>query len=98
VDFPQAWLFNAVANYSMRKMDAAEKSAREGISRDPNHRYPTMNHLLGVLLAMKQDYAESAQNLRDYVRFAPNASDLEDVKKQLAEVEKVASVPDSKKP
>lgn len=96
VDFPQAWMFNAFANYSLRKMDAAEKSAREGLSHDPNHRFPGMSHLLGVLLAMKQDYTASAQNLRDYLRYAPHANDLEEVKKELAEVERVAAVPPAK--
>jgi tetratricopeptide (TPR) repeat protein len=99
VDFPQAWLFNSVANYQLHKIDEAEKSVREGLSHDPNHRFPTMSHLLGVILAMRQDYAGSAKNLRDYLRYAPHASDLEQVKKQLAEVEKVAAAtPEVKKP
>jgi tetratricopeptide (TPR) repeat protein len=96
VDFPQAWMFNAIANYNLRKLDLAEKSAREGLSRDPNHRFPGMSHLLGVLLAMKQDYAASAQNLRDYVRYAPHATDLEQVKKELVEIEKVAAAAEPK--
>lgn len=55
-----------------------------------------MSHLLGVLLAMKQDYAASAQNLRDYVRYAPHATDLEQVKKELVEIEKVAAAAEPK--
>ena len=88
IDFPQAWLFNSIANYYLRKMDVAEKSAREGISRDGAHHYPMMNHLLGVILAQKQDYAGAVAQLRDYLHYAPNATDTEEVKKQLAEVEK----------
>jgi tetratricopeptide (TPR) repeat protein len=90
VDFPQAWLFNTLANYYMKKMDLAEKSAREGISHDPAHRYPKMNYVLGLLLAQKRDYSASAQNLREYLQYAPHASDVDEVRKQLAEVEKVA--------
>ena len=87
VDFPQAWMFNAVANYNLQKFEVAEKSAREGLSHDPAHHFPTNSHLLGVLLAQKKDYAGSVQNLRDYLHYAPNATDANEVKKQLTEME-----------
>jgi tetratricopeptide (TPR) repeat protein len=96
VDFPQAWLYNSLGNYYLKNLDAAEKSAREGISRDAMHRYATMNHVLGVILAQKQDYAGAAQQLRDYIHFAPNATDVDQVKQQLSEVEKVLG-PEAKK-
>jgi len=96
VDFPQAWLFNSLGNYYLKNMDAAEKSAREGISRDASHHYATMNHVLGVILAQKQDYAGAAEQLRDYIHFAPNATDIDQVRKQLSEVEKVLG-PEAKK-
>jgi tetratricopeptide (TPR) repeat protein len=96
VDFPQAWLFNSLANYYQKNMDAAEKSAREGISHDTAHRYAKMNHILGVILAQKQDYAGAAEQLRDYIHYAPNASDADLAKKQLAELEKALG-PEAKK-
>jgi tetratricopeptide (TPR) repeat protein len=96
VDFPQAWLFNSLGNYYLKNMDVAEKSAREGISHDAGHHYATMNHVLGVILAQKQDYAGAAEQLRDYIHFAPHATDIDQVKKQLAEVEKVLG-PEAKK-
>jgi hypothetical protein len=96
VDFPQAWLFNSLANYYLKNLDAAEKSAREGISHDAGHHYATMNHVLGAILAQKKDYAGAAAQLRDYIHFAPNATDIEQVKQQLAEVEKVLG-PEAKK-
>src|ERR1700687_2948882 len=83
VDFPQAWLFNSLGNYYLKNLDAAEKSAREGISHDAAHHYATMNHVLGVILAQKQDYAGAAQQLRDYIHFAPKANDIDQVKQQL---------------
>ena len=87
VDFPQAWLSNAIANYNLQKLDLAQKSAEEGLRRDPLHRFPKMNHLLGVLLAQKADYAGSAQNLQDYLKYAPNASDTDLVRQQLTKVQ-----------
>ncbi len=89
VDFPKAWLLNAIANYNLSKLDAAEKSAREELTHDNQHQFPKANLLLGVILAQKQSYSEAAQNLRDYLHYAPKAEDADQVKKQLAEVEKV---------
>jgi tetratricopeptide (TPR) repeat protein len=96
VDFPQAWLFNSLGNYYLKNLDAAEKSAREGISHDSAHHYATMNHVLGAILAQKKDYAGAAEQLRDYIHFAPNATDIDQVRQQLSEVEKVLG-PQAKK-
>lgn len=89
VDFPQAWLFNALGNFYLKNMDAAEKSAREGVSHDEAHHYPDLNHVLGLVLAMKRQYAGAVEQFRAYLHYAPNAVDTEQVKSQLAEVERV---------
>ena len=89
VDFPQAWLFNSLGNFYLKNMDAAEKSAREGISHDAAHQYPDLNHALGVVLAMKRKYAEAVEQLRTYLLYSPNDVDTEQVQSQLAEVERV---------
>ena len=65
VDFPQAWMLNAIANYNLGNKEEAEKSAREGIAHDPGHRYPRTIYLLGVLQSQKQDFASSAASLRE---------------------------------
>ena len=90
VDFPQAWFYNSLANYQLQKLDVAEKSAREGLTIDSAHHFPKMNHLLAVILAQKQDFTGAAENMRAYLKLVPTASDAEMVKKQLAEVEKLA--------
>ncbi len=87
IDYPDAWYYNAVANYQLHDMDAAEKSAREGIKTDRDHRNAKLSQLMGVLLAQKQDYAGAAQNFKDFLRLAPNSPEAEMVKKQLASME-----------
>jgi tetratricopeptide (TPR) repeat protein len=96
VDFPLAWYLNAVANFNLGKLDAAEKSAREGVSHDAAHHMPRINLLLGVILAQKRDYPGAAENLRNYLQYSPKAEDAEQVKKQLEDVEKVLG-PEAKK-
>ena len=88
VDFPQAFFYNSVANYNLQKFDAAEKSAAEAVKLDSNHRLPKAQHLLGILQAMRNNLSGAAENMRAYLKYAPQANDADNVKKQLAEIEK----------
>jgi tetratricopeptide (TPR) repeat protein len=89
-DFPEAHYYNAIANFNVKNYEAAEKSAREVVKLDTQHRMPKANHLLGVLLANKRDYSGAAEHMKNYVQYAPNATDLDLVRKQLAEIERLS--------
>jgi len=90
-DYPQQFLFNSVANYNLRNMEAAEKSARDAEKLDTEHRYPQVSHLLGVMLAQRQDYTGAAGEMRDYLKFAPGAQDAATVRGQLDQLEKLSA-------
>lgn len=85
---PELYFYSAVANYNLHKMDIAERRAREGAKSDTQHRVPRINHLLGLILAQKQEYKEAAENMRLYLKYSPTAKDADSVKQQLAEMEK----------
>jgi tetratricopeptide (TPR) repeat protein len=89
VDFPQAWYADAVANYNLKQYDAAEKGAREAVKLDPRHVNPRSGYLLGLVLAEKKDYTGAAAELTAYMKLAPNAPDLAQVKDQLGQIEKL---------
>jgi len=89
LDFPMAFFYNAVANYNLQKMDAAEKSAREVVKMDGRHQLPRASHLLGIILAQKQDLSGAREHMSNYVKFAPNAPDIDSVKQDLAKIEKM---------
>ncbi len=91
IDFPQAFFYNSVANYNLKKFEAAEKSAREAVKLDTMHRMPKAAHLLGVILAEKQDFSGAAEQMKNYLKFSPGGQDVELVKKQLLELEKFAT-------
>src|SRR5215469_6754202 len=93
VDFPQAWYTDAVANYNLKRYDAAEKSARAAVKLDPRHANPRSDYLLGLVLAEKKDYSGAIEELTLYVKLAPNAPDLAQVKEQLGQLEKLAPAP-----
>jgi tetratricopeptide (TPR) repeat protein len=88
--YPQAYFFNSVANFNLRKMEAAERSAREGIKLDDRNQIPKMRHLLGVILANKQEYTQAAELLRTYLPHASNPEESDFVRKQLEEIERLA--------
>lgn len=83
-DFPNAYFYNAVANFNLQKIDAAEKSAREGVKLDGSNRLPKLKHLLGVILAQKDDLPGAAENLKSYLKFAPTDNMAKD---QLTKIE-----------
>jgi cytochrome c-type biogenesis protein CcmH/NrfG len=92
-NFPQAWFYNSVANFNLGKLDEAEKSAREALKLDPQHRIPKISHILGVILAQKQDYPNALEHMRGYLMMlAPDGPETDMVKKQVAELERLASV------
>lgn len=90
-DFPRAYFLNAVANLNLQNLEAAEKSAREGVKIDTDHKLPKIEHVLGVVLAQKQDYAGAADHFRAFLKSVPEGPDATTVQKQLAEVEKLTS-------
>jgi len=88
VDFPHAWYAAAAADYNLKKYDLAEKNAREAVKADPRHVNPRSDYLLGLILAEKHDYSGAADELRAYLKLAPNAPDVTVVKDQLGRLEK----------
>ena len=65
LSFPEAYTLNAVANFRLKRLDAAEKSARKAQQMDSNHRNPKIHLLLADILYWKSDPAGSAGELRE---------------------------------
>jgi tetratricopeptide (TPR) repeat protein len=80
------YFYSAVAHYNLQKIDVARDHAREAATRDPQHRIPRAHHLLGVILAQTKEYNEAAEELRLYLKLAPNAPEADAVKQMLSEI------------
>jgi tetratricopeptide (TPR) repeat protein len=89
--YPQAFFFNAIANYNLKNYEAAEKSAAEAERLDTRHVFPKSTHLLGILMANRQDYAGAAAKFKAYLKLSPAGSDAALVKEQLEKVEQMSS-------
>ena len=90
-EYPQAFFFNAVANYNLRHVEVAEKSALSAEKLDVQHQFPQIADLLGTILADRHRYAEAAEKFRTYLMLAPNADDVAVARKRLNEMEKMAA-------
>jgi tetratricopeptide (TPR) repeat protein len=90
-DYPEAFFYNAVANFNLQNVDAAEKSALAAERLDTRHAIPKVSQLLALILTLKKDYAGAAEHFRTYLKFAPDAKDAAKVRSQLAEVEKITA-------
>ncbi|MGA3039630.1 MAG: tetratricopeptide repeat protein [Bryobacteraceae bacterium] len=90
VDYPMAYLYNATANLELRRIEAAETSARDGEKLDTAHRFPKLEQVLATILAQKKDYAGAAAHLRAYLALAPDAEDTARIKKELADLERLS--------
>jgi tetratricopeptide (TPR) repeat protein len=89
-DYPLAYLFNAMANFSLGQVGQAEKSARQAVKIDTLHRVPRAEYVLGRILLARRDYDEALPLLKSYLQRAPDARDGEAIKKQIGEIENLA--------
>jgi hypothetical protein len=86
---PEVYFYSAVANLNLKHLDVAEEHAREAVKMDPQHKMPRSMEVLAVVLAQKQDFKGAAENMRAYLKAAPDAPDAERAKQQLEEIERV---------
>ncbi|MBZ5522542.1 MAG: tetratricopeptide repeat protein [Acidobacteriia bacterium] len=90
--YPAAWFYNAVANYYLERLDAAEESAKKFKALDTDHRHPDVALLLGDIRLRKNDYAGAAREMRDYLAAAPNAPDADEVRAKVKRFEDMGDV------
>jgi tetratricopeptide (TPR) repeat protein len=89
-DFPAAYLYNAVANANLNKVEEAEQAAREGLRLDKERKIARLSYVLGLILMQKHEYSESAKCFRTDLELAPNAKDATLVREELTRIEAAA--------
>lgn len=91
LEFPIAYFLRGVAHFNTKNLEEAEKDAKAAIDRDPKVTLPKARYLMGLVLAQRGEFRQSAQLLRSYLELSPNDSNIDLVKQQLAEVERLAA-------
>jgi tetratricopeptide (TPR) repeat protein len=95
-DYPQEFLFDAVAHYNMHDYETAEKSILKAETLDTRRQFPQISYLKGLVQLQHKEYSAAAENLRTYLKLAPNAEDAPKVRQQLTELDKYLSQSASK--
>jgi len=83
----EAYFYNAVANYKLNRMEAAEKSGLKA-----EHlltRFPQVHLLLAEIFTRKNDYATAISEVQTYLELATHAKNVDQVREQLANLERL---------
>jgi tetratricopeptide (TPR) repeat protein len=91
-DAAEYWFLNSAANFNLGNLRQAEASITRGIRLDSAHRLPQMEYLYGMILARKQDYKSAVEQITLYLKLSPQASDANDARQALAELQKRSQV------
>jgi hypothetical protein len=89
--YPAVFYFNALANYNLENWEASERSARQVQKLDRLHRFLKINRILAAALANRGDYVGAAEQLRDYLKLAGESKDADEVRGQIADLERRAA-------
>src|ERR1017187_5933501 len=91
IDYPEAYFYGALSNYRTRKLDVAEKYARDGLKVDVDHRFPQTYQLLASILVARNQPAAAVEQLETYLKLFPRADDIVTVQANLVQLR--ASLP-----
>lgn len=86
-DYPQIYLFDAVADFNQKNYGEAVKSIKEAERLDTRHAFPDVQRLYGLVLIQKHDYAGAAEHLRTYLKLAPDSPENAAVTKEITQLE-----------
>ncbi len=90
--YPTAYYYNAVANYNLDHLEAAETSALKAESLDKSRLEPRIEILLGMIYTARQNFSEAAQHYKNYLQIVPTGPLSAQVKSDLAKCEDMARV------
>ena len=92
IAFPEAYYLNALALYNLKDLETAERSVRRGQRLDLSLQFPQMHLILANILSIKRDALGSIEEMRKYLKDAPQAEDAPMVRARLEEKVKRATV------
>lgn len=73
--YPEVYLHKAVALYGLKDLAGAEASIEEAIRRDPAHKRPREEYILGRILEAKGDTAGAREHMSKYLELEPAPAD-----------------------
>lgn len=91
-EYPTAYFYDAIGNYNLHSLDAAEKSARMARRLDSQYHTPSIDYLLANILLQRDDYAGAAEHLQSFLKHRTTGAEAESARELLRNAEsKLAS-------
>jgi len=90
IHFVDAYFLNSMANHNLRNLELAEKRAKQELRLDTAHRFPRIHLILASIAASRDDHDGSSVEMRNYLKYAPNAPDAHSIRERLEEQERLA--------
>jgi tetratricopeptide (TPR) repeat protein len=87
VKAPGAYYYNSLANLHLHQLPAAEKSAQRAIQESGHDQLPEVHYLLARIFEAKKDRVSEANEIRQYLKLAPHASDAVLMRNVLRQIE-----------
>lgn len=87
-EFPHAYYFNALANFHLRNLAAAERSAREAVKPQGADAEPRAQYVLGMILLDKGDLDAAKAALRAFLETGPNGPEEQSAKQVMVALER----------
>jgi tetratricopeptide (TPR) repeat protein len=84
---PYSLYYTADAAFHLNDLEKAETSALAAVALDPWHHLPQLHLLLAQIYAAKGDPHAEAEQLRNYLKVAPNSGDAAGARNTLAQLE-----------
>jgi predicted Zn-dependent protease len=85
------YAYNANANFNLHNLSKAEDSALKAVEIDKSNSDPRVHFLLAQIYEAKRDASNEAAQLREYLKYATDPSDVTMVKSYLADLDKRAN-------
>ena len=99
LNYTDAYFFNAMANYKLNRFEDAEKSGLKAEHLDLFTHFPQVHLLLAEIFARKNKYGMAISEMRTYLDLDPRAERANQVREQLAKLEKLnGAAPTGEKP
>lgn len=97
LNYSEAYFYNAVANFQLNKIDAAEASALNAERLLTS--FAQVHLLLGEIFARKNNYASAISEMRTFLELNPHAKNVDKVRERMAELMSLDSAsPGGRKP
>jgi tetratricopeptide (TPR) repeat protein len=82
--FPRAYYLAAAAELRLNRSDAAEKDVAAGLRVDPDHEFPDLEYLDGIMRLGNGDALRGIAQLESYLSHAPDGMNAAGARQQLA--------------